>query len=64
MTNLTIPDMSCAHCVKTITESITTHEAGAKVDIDLQNRTVSVQSLLSDTEIRNILTQAGYPPAP
>lgn len=64
MISLTIPDMSCGHCVKTITNAIAELDAGATVSSDLQSRTVSVQSQLSDADIRNALTLAGYPPAP
>lgn len=63
MTKLTIPDMSCGHCVKAITESIKTLDAAATVSTDLENKTVSVQSALTDADIRQALTQAGYPPA-
>jgi copper chaperone len=64
MTDFTIPDMSCGHCVQTITVAITSLDATADVTVDLKTRTVSVQSRLTDAEISQVLIQAGYPPAP
>ena len=63
MTRLTIPDMSCNHCSKAITEAITALDASATLTIDLVGKTVTVQSTRDETEIRRVLTQAGYPPA-
>ena len=64
MSHLIVPDMSCGHCVKTITEAITALDASATVSTDVQNKTVSIQSQLTDADIRHALTEAGYPPAP
>lgn len=59
-----VPDMSCNHCVKTITDAIRTQDASAQVNTDLDTRTVSVQSTtLSDEALRAALSAAGYPPA-
>lgn len=63
MIRLTVPDMSCGHCVKTITDSITRLDSAATVSTDLQQKTVTVQSGLPEAQIRQTLTQAGYPPA-
>jgi copper chaperone len=63
MTTLKIPDMSCGHCVKAITEAITALDATATVTTDLQNHTVCVQSGVAESDITQALTQAGYPPA-
>lgn len=62
MTDFTIPDMSCGHCVQAITDAITSQDTMANVTVDLKNKTVSIQSRLEDAEARQILTQAGYPP--
>ncbi|MDO9521086.1 MAG: heavy-metal-associated domain-containing protein [Pseudohongiella sp.] len=63
MTDFTVPDMSCGHCVKTITAAIMSQDANATITTDLNSRTVSVHSRLADAEIRQLMTQAGYPPA-
>lgn len=64
MIRFTIPDMSCAHCVKAITDTVKAMDATATVEVELRQKTVSVQSRLADADIREALTQAGYPPAP
>lgn len=63
MINLTVPDISCGHCVKAVTEAITARDAAAAVNIDLAAKTVAVQSTLDAADVRQILTEAGYPPA-
>lgn len=37
---LNVPDMSCEHCVRRITEALT--EAGLNFQVDLQSRTVEI----------------------
>ncbi|MBU2099121.1 MAG: heavy-metal-associated domain-containing protein [Gammaproteobacteria bacterium] len=64
MIKLTIPAMSCGHCVKAITETITALDAAAIVQVDLPQKTVSVQSSRAETDLREALAAADYPPAP
>ncbi|HLT63202.1 MAG TPA: heavy-metal-associated domain-containing protein [Pseudohongiella sp.] len=63
MYQFNVPDMSCGHCVKTITSAITEKDAGASVQCDLAKHQVSVQSQLDQKVLAEILTDAGYPPA-
>lgn len=64
MIKLTIPDISCGHCIKAVTDTITGMDAAATVHADLSTKTVSVESALTETVLRQVLTDAGYPPAP
>lgn len=59
-----VPDMSCGHCVKAITSAISAVDADARVECDLANHQVSVQSSLPEHVLIEVLTESGYPPAP
>lgn len=50
----------CSDCAETITESITTMEPDAKVDVDVQAKTVTVESAASEETIKQAITAAGY----
>ena len=38
----TVPDISCEHCVKSITEHVTPLEGVERVEVDLETKTVTV----------------------
>ncbi|MFV2092030.1 MAG: heavy-metal-associated domain-containing protein [Hyphomicrobiales bacterium] len=60
MTKLNVPDMSCGHCKAAIEKAVASVDAGAKVDIDLENRTVSIQSAIADAALIDALKTEGY----
>jgi len=57
---LKVPNIMCSDCAQTITESITTMEPDAKVDVDVQAKMVSVESAASEETIKQAITAAGY----
>ena len=63
-TTLTLPDMSCNHCVQSITQTLT-HMAGVtSVRVDLPTKTASFvydQDVLQLGAIEAELAEAGYP---
>ncbi|KQV53411.1 hypothetical protein ASC95_11775 [Pelomonas sp. Root1217] len=59
-----LPDMSCGHCVATITEALKAADAQARVEIDREARTAEVHSALPREALVAVLTDAGYTPAP
>lgn len=61
MLKLSVPDMSCGHCVKAITEAVKAVDAGASVTSDLGSKMVSVDTLAESGKILKSLDQAGYP---
>jgi copper chaperone len=63
MLQMTIPSMSCGHCVKSITETIQQLDANASVTADTVSKLVSVDASVSDAAVILALTEAGYPPA-
>ena len=59
----TIPAMSCSHCVRAITETLTAIDAKALVTIDLPSQHVTVQTTQSHAAVTAALVAAGYPAA-
>ncbi len=62
MIELHIPNMSCGHCVRTITEAVHASDPQAQVSTDLAQHLVRVQTHVSAEVLAAALTQAGYPP--
>ncbi|MGQ4646578.1 cation transporter [Lyngbya aestuarii] len=57
---LKVPSIVCKGCVDTITKEILTHESGAKVDVDLEAKTVSIESEASEESIKQMITAVGH----
>jgi copper chaperone len=57
-----VPDMSCGHCVSTITETVKTVDPKAKIEISLADRLVKVESSLSQNKLVEQIREAGYTP--
>ena len=63
MIQFTIPQMSCGHCVKAVTEAVHEVDPRAKVDVDLGTKQVHVESQAERQRIVDSLAEAGYAPA-
>jgi copper chaperone len=63
MNQFKLPDMSCNHCVKAVTQALTTADPACRVDIDLPGQTVTVQGTAAREQLAQALADAGYPPA-
>jgi copper chaperone len=57
---LKVPNIACDGCAETITESIRIVQPDAKVDIDVKDKTVSVESEASEESIKQAIVAAGY----
>lgn len=55
-----VPSIVCKGCAETITKEILTHESGAKVDVDIDAKTVSVQTEASPESIKQMITSVGH----
>lgn len=58
-----VPDMTCGHCVKMITETIHEFSPNAKIETDTATHWLSVEA--SDTDPQTIIMKlqaAGYSP--
>ncbi|MEJ6022134.1 heavy-metal-associated domain-containing protein [Ramlibacter sp. PS4R-6] len=58
-----IPQMSCGHCARAVTEAVKEVDPNATVDVDLASKQVSVVSTAERQEIVAALAEAGYAPA-
>jgi len=63
MMEFKIEDMSCGHCASVITKTVKALDAQAKVEIDLAQKKVTVESSEPRAIIAEALTDAGYTPA-
>lgn len=61
MNTLSIPNISCGHCVRAVTEIIKGLDPTAKVHVDIANRTAAVESVLDLAAIGAKLAENGYP---
>lgn len=63
MTTFEVNDMTCGHCVSTITKAVKTVDEGAKVQIDLATHRVTIDPTEADAaELSEAITRAGYTP--
>ena len=60
MITLKVPEMSCGHCVKTITGALQAIDPGAAVEVDLGTQTVKVASAADEAKLRAAIAEAGY----
>jgi copper chaperone len=59
-----IPAVSCGHCVKAVTEAVRSVDDQAKVQVDLAQHQVTVEtSRVQRQTIVEALAEAGYPVA-
>jgi copper chaperone len=60
-----VNDMTCGHCVSTITKALKAADKDAKVQIDLATHRVQVESASADAEeLADAIRDAGYTPVP
>lgn len=62
MYQFNVPDMTCGHCVSTITKALKAEDPNAKVEISLNQHLVKVESQLPKEEIAQSISEAGYTP--
>ncbi len=59
----TIANMRCGGCARSITHAIASIDGAARVQPDLPSRSITVETIRSEAEIRAVLETAGYPAA-
>lgn len=60
-----VDDMTCGHCVSTITKAVKAVDKDATVTIDLSRHAVMIEPTDADAdELRDAIAQAGYTPLP
>jgi len=60
MIELKVNDMTCEHCVKTITKTVTSLDPRAKVEADLGTKRVRIDSSRQAAELTKALGDAGF----
>jgi len=65
MTTFDVQDMTCAHCVATISRAVQAADPSARVAVDLPAHRVSVEAAsVPDDVLRRAIEDAGYTPVP
>ena len=59
--DLTLPAMSCGHCVKTVTTTVQRLDPQAMVSADLATHHVQVQTTAARDAVLKALADEGYP---
>ena len=63
-TILNVPDISCAHCERTITETLSPITGVRQVQVDIPNKQVRVdfdESKVSVDQLKDVLQEEDYP---
>lgn len=63
MIEFKLPQMSCGHCVRSVTEAVKSVDPQADVKVDLGTKTAQVESQAQRDAIARALAEAGYQPA-
>ena len=63
MLELTLPTMTCGHCVRTVTDTVHRVDAQATLTIDLPTHRVVIESGQPPERFTVALTEEGYAPA-
>ncbi len=64
MITLTIPNMTCGGCAKSITKALLNVDAQAQIETDPTTRKVKISSNVEESTLRTALSAAGYPADP
>jgi copper chaperone len=57
---LNVPSMTGADAAQTIKDTILTTEPDAKINVDLDEKTITVESQASEETIKQLITAAGH----
>ena len=63
MLSFEIPNMTCGHCVRSVTEAVKAADPAAELQIDLPTHRVQVQTHAAREVVVAQLVEAGYTPA-
>ena len=55
-----VPSIKCEGCGDTITKEIKVHDDQANVKVDVSNKTVEVDSSMSEESVREAITATGH----
>jgi copper chaperone len=65
MVTFEVQDMTCGHCVSSITNAVRAIDQGAQVSADLATHRVQIEPTKSDrSQLSDAIREAGYTPVP
>ena len=60
-----VQDMTCGHCVSTVTKAVQAADRDARVSVDLARHRVEIEPAAADAErLAQAIRAAGYTPVP
>ncbi|WP_121967725.1 heavy-metal-associated domain-containing protein [Leptolyngbya sp. BC1307] len=59
-TTFKVPSIMCAGCGDTITKGIKVHDENADVKVNIEQKTVEVDSEMSESSVRQAITATGH----
>ena len=63
MTAFQVDDMTCGHCVSSVTKAVKVVDSGARMQFDLATHRVEIESTNTDAaELSGAIKEAGYTP--
>ncbi|MGF1516113.1 MAG: heavy-metal-associated domain-containing protein [Elainellaceae cyanobacterium] len=57
---LNVPSITCQGCADTITEVLKTADPNATVDVDVEKKTVSLESEMAESSARQAIVSVGH----
>jgi copper chaperone len=60
MYHLNIPDMTCGHCAGAVEKAVKSIDPNAKVAVDLDSKTASIDSPMASDGFVSAIQEAGY----
>ncbi|MCB5187868.1 heavy-metal-associated domain-containing protein [Methylobacillus caricis] len=57
-----VNDISCNHCVQAITQAALEVDSNARINVDIADKTVSIESNTAQPLFKAAITEAGYTP--
>ncbi len=64
MRRFSVPEMSCGHCKAAIEKAVSRADSAARVAVDLEKRTVEIDSTLDDAALLAAIRAEGYEAVP
>ena len=58
--DLSVPSIQCEGCAETITKALKAQDGNAKVEVNVEKKTVSVDANMSESSIKQTITAAGH----
>lgn len=62
MQEFEIQSMSCGGCASRIVQAVKNLDTKAKIEVDLPNKMVRIETTEDRASVISVLTEAGYPP--